>query len=292
MRSIMEYGQTLVRRGTLRDFSVFQMQPWLDVRPAGSTVLTVAEDAEAASRSARELARQLFENRDAFWPRLYSQDEVIELAKHTPEHRPVVLVDFADSLGAGALGNSASVLQTLQQSAYPVHTAMLISDKAAVEQAARLGPGKTGQFLLGRGAQPESLQPVAVQAEVLSVGDGVFYQEGPVGAGQRRNLGQVAVLRVENVDVLVCEHACGTGDVQAYRSFGIEPTDYQMVVVKANTSFRAGYEPFAAKICMTDTPGIGTSHLTQLHYRHIPRHFYPFETMDDYQIETPQVVAR
>lgn len=282
LRSIMAQGHRLCADGTLLDFSVFQMQPWLDVRPAGSTVLTIAREPEAARTAAAHLARQLFDSRESFWPKLYTQTQVIDLARQAPAGKPVILVDFADSLGAGAPGTSASVLHTLQQAGWPVRTAMLLTDPQAVAQARQLGPGKTGRFRLGQDG-------VEAEAFVRSLSDGVFFQQGPVGAGQRRDLGSTALLQIENVDVLVCQHACGTGDLQVYRGFGVEPTAYQMVVVKANTSFRASYAPIASHICMTDTPGIGTANLTSLHYRHIPRHFYPFASMQDYEITPPEL---
>lgn len=290
MREIMAYGHEQVENGTLLDFTAFQMQPWLDVWPAGSTVVTVSEDAEAAAACARELAKRIFESRDAFWPELDSIPEVISLSKEAPEGKPVILVDFADSLGAGATGESAAVLRALADVNFPVRTAMVVSDSAAVNQATALGIGAEAEFRIGN--PTIDTQALTTTAQVVNLCDGVFYQEGPVGAGMRRNMGRVAVLRVKNVDVLVCDHACGTGDLQAYRHFGIEPTGYQMVVVKANTSFRAAYTPIASKICMTDTPGAATSHLEALSFRRISQTFYPFTHLDEYRMDPPRCSLR
>lgn len=289
LRSIVQHAHDLVAEGKLRDFSIFHMQPWLDVDPAGSAIVTIGDDADVVRDAAAELAKRVFAIREQMWPELCSVDEVIDLAAGAPQDKPVVLVDFADSLGAGAPGDSVSALLSLQAKGYPVSATTVVTDSEAVAAAWKVGEGNTAEFTLGS----EISGRATVQATVRSLQeDGVFYQEGPVAPGQRRDLGRLAILRVENVDVLICEHACGTGDLQVYRHFGIEPTAYQMVVVKANTSFRAAYEPIASAICMTSTPGAATSQLTQLHYTHIRRPFYPFDNMEGMVVPTPQIFTR
>ncbi|MGE5676472.1 MAG: M81 family metallopeptidase, partial [Pseudomonadota bacterium] len=41
---LMSYGRSLVKAGKLLDFSIFQMQPWLDVEKAGSVVLAISKE--------------------------------------------------------------------------------------------------------------------------------------------------------------------------------------------------------------------------------------------------------
>lgn len=286
---IMAKAHRMVKDRRLVDFTIFQMQPWLDVNPAGSMVMTVAQDADQAKQCAWELARDLYHNRNEFWAPLMKVREIVDLAKKAPVGRPVVLVDFADSAGGGAIGDSAYVVSYLKEVGYPVKTATVISDPEAVRKAIALGEGGRGLFQIGGYLTANAVRMKNVEATVTSLHDGIFYQAGPVGTGQRRNLGASAVLRVANVDILVCEHICGAGDVEIFRSFGIEPTDYQLLVVKANTSFRAGYEPFAHRICLADTPGTGTADLLRLSYTHLPRNMYPFVSYDVNAVREPIV---
>jgi microcystin degradation protein MlrC len=86
------------------------------------------------------------------------------------------------------------------------------------------------------------------------------------------------------VDVLVCHHTMGNGDPQLYRHFGMEPLFYDMVVVKACTSFRAAYEPIAEKICVAKTPGVASSDIGSLPFQKLPKDFYPFSRLDGYSI--------
>ena len=53
-------------------------------------------------------------------------------------------------------------------------------------------------------------------------------------------------------------------------------TMHDIVIVKANTSFRVAYDRFAGHICLVDTGCAATACLTKLPFRNIPKHFYPF----------------
>ena len=66
------------------------MQPWLDIKEIGSTVIAVASDEETAKKYADMLAERLYENRDEFWPDLMTVDEVIDLSLIHIYVRPVV----------------------------------------------------------------------------------------------------------------------------------------------------------------------------------------------------------
>jgi microcystin degradation protein MlrC len=69
------------------------------------------------------------------------------------------------------------------------------------------------------------------------------------------------------------------GDPQLYRGFGIEPLMYDLVVVKANTSFRVGYAKIADEIYEADTPGAAAPDLLRLSFRRLTERIYPW--MDD-----------
>ena len=284
---LMRYAESLVERGELLDFSIFQMQPWLDVANAGSAVLAVSRDKLAAKRYAAELAERLFRIRDTFQTQLYTIDEVIHRAERNDTGKPIILVDAADSSNAGACGDSPAVIEHILRLASDVRAAVCLNDARAMEEIYRARPGEEINILLGGSMSHEFYQPVRVQARVRSLHDGVFIQEGPAGKGMRNNIGRTAVLCIRNTDVLVCEGISAPGDPQLYRAFGIEPKDYQMVAVKACTSFRAAYEKIAGEICETDTPGTAPIRLERVHYRRLPHYFHPFADISEYKVPVP-----
>lgn len=61
-----------------------------------------------------------------------------------------------------------------------------------------------------------------------------------------------------------CTHS---GDPQVFRHFGIELTLYDLIGVKANTSFKEPYGKFAGHICYADTSGADASNLKQFEWK-------------------------
>ena len=135
-----------------------------------------------------------------------------------------------------------------------------------------------GIFTIGGALSPETSEPVTVSGMVMSLHTGTYMQEGPAKRGLEHNLGRTAVIRVRNTTViLTSDFLLGPGDAQLFRHFGVEPTFYQLIDVKACTSFRAGYEHSTDRIYDADTPGAAASVLTRFEYKKLPKSFYPFK---------------
>ncbi len=280
---LMKYSKSLIKTKKLIDFSIFMMQPWLDVEEGATSVITVSENQNEAKKYALEIAHKLYDIRDDLKPKMYTIEEVINLAEKKDTKKPVILVDCADSTNAGSTGDNIDVIKKLLDRKSIVKTAFMLNDSPAVIKAHELGVGKIDNFTLGGTRNPELSKSIKVNAYIKSLHDGIFTQEGPAGRGITINIGYSAVLRIKNIDLLVCHNLAGNGDPQLYRAFGIEPTFYDLVIVKACTSFRAAYQLFAGVICQTLTPGAATSDLKSLEYKKLPKYFYPFNSLKDYQ---------
>jgi microcystin degradation protein MlrC len=284
-QGVIEDARDLVRTKTLRDCSVFQMQPWLDVSCAsGAVVIAIDEDRDTAEFHAVRLAQRLYDMRKEFRADLYSIDQVIDIALNNRSGKPVLLVDAADSSNAGSTGDSAAILERLLQRDIKPGTALIINDAPAVSLAYQTGVGNKAKFHLGGTRNPDLFVPVVAEGYVKSLHDGVFRLEGSAYRGFRIDIGLTAVVTVGEIDIVLCHSMMMNGDPQIYRGFGIEPAFYQMVVVKACTSFREAYSPISDRICLTDTPGAATANLRSLPYHKVPDSFYPFSSLDDYKI--------
>ena len=148
--------------------------------------------------------------------------------------------------------------------------------------------GGRADFTLGAFRAPALSHPVTVKdALVRSLHSGEFFLGGPAERGQKRNLGPTAVLQAGQLMIVVSTHATNCGDLQFYRSFGIEPTLCRLVSVKACASFRAGYEPISARICGTATPGAAGGVLTDLPFTRLPSPLYPFAEITEEDISAP-----
>ncbi len=279
LNEIVRYAKGLIQSRKIVDYSLFEVQPWLDVKEMASVVIVMARD----EKTARDVAEELAEKNRAIrkelqGPALFSIEEVIEKALTNKTGKPVVLVDSDDSPNAGSTGDSALVVEKLLPYCETLSAAACVLDVSAAEKAFSLGVGARADFTLGATKAPLLTAPVTVRdAEVVGLYEGHFIMQGPQEAGRQRNIGPTAVLQKGGLRIHVFSLSSNAGDLNFYKSFGTDPQACDLVSVKACTSFRAGYEPIAAEICSTHTAGAAGSRLTELPFRNRPVPLYPFE---------------
>lgn len=284
---LIHLGHSMVEVGKILDFSVFQMQPWLDVKKGGSCVVVAGENEKDAKESCRCLANILFGMRKSFTQTLFSIDKVIRKAEQNTSGKPVVLVDAADSPNAGACGDSPAVLERIKALNSEVSAAFYIADAKAISRLWDKDIGSINRIKLGATMCSDYYSPIDLNIEILSKHNGLYIGEGPAGRGNPHDCGRVITVRWKNVDIVICETISFPGDLQLYRHFGVEPTFYQLVNVKACTSFRVAYEPIASEICETETPGTAPINLRSLKFKKLPSRFFPFNNLDSYIIPDP-----
>jgi len=276
-KEVIDAGHALVAEGKLLDYSVFPVQPWLDIPEIGSVAIAIAEDMETAQKYADKLIEMLYEKRDEYMPELMSVDEIIDLAEKSETQKPVILADAADSPNAGAVGDSPVVAMRLAERGCKLRAGMFVVDPQAVQKAFEMGVGNTAEFQVGAGYTLGMPGPFKGFGKVRSLHDGVFRAEGAMNRGVLGCMGMSAVISFGTIDILVTERCNHSGDPQLFRHFGIEPTMYDLIVVKANTSFKEPYASFAGPICYADTPGAGAANLKHFEWKNIPEGMYPFD---------------
>ena len=274
-KSLMKMGHDYVAQGKLLDFSVSQMQPWLDVKDGYSSVVAIGEDKEEAARIAEEMAAAFYGMRHEFKTELSSVDDIIRIAEKNESGKPVILNDFADSSNAGSAGDSPEAIARVLALESDVRGLMYINDSTFVAACKKAGVGNKVNAPLGAEYSKNLFDPVEVEATVKAIFDGVMPFHGMFV-----DFGPSAVVQIRNMYVIVTTQHRYTGDPCLYRCFGYEPADFQMVVVKANTSFRAFYGPLTDLIYPAATKGSSTSNLESLPFEKVPKSFYPFSDND------------
>ena len=278
LKKLMDKASVMKAEGKIVDFSIFQVQPWLDAKEIASTVLVVANDCETAKSVATELAKEEFKlAKELQGEKLYEINEVIEKALKNDSGKPIILVDSSDSSNAGASGDSATVIGALLPYKDVLKAAADVTDAKAVARAFELGVGAVADFTLGATIAPKLSKPVLVKdAKVKSLHVGTYERFGPQEKGITVTNGRTAILEVGKLLLHISEDARANGDINFYRGFGIDPQSQQLVNIKACTSFRAGYEPISAEICNTSTPGAAGTVLTDLPFEKLVMPIYPF----------------
>ena len=253
--------------------SNYPMQPWLDVAEGGWSTIVVADDDQAlAEKLADELADD-FQVREAV-----PVDEAVRMADAEAKG-VVVLSDTGDTVFGGAAGDSNLILESILRQKITSRTLIpLISPKAA-KALADAGEGATVTLPLGGDAATAFFAPLEVTGVVRKVGGGVI----ALSDNHQReiDMGVTVIFEVGPVTMMISELRGVAGNVpDAYRAFGVEPSDYRIAVLKTASNFQY-FAPITSRVIRADTRGPGQSDVFTLPWKRIPRPVYPLETISD-----------
>ncbi|MEO1999851.1 MAG: M81 family metallopeptidase, partial [Planctomycetaceae bacterium] len=247
-----------------------------DVPALQSNVLVTTNDDEQSARVAAErIGRFMWENRALFQADLTGLDEAIRIAKST--QGLTVFSDAADATASGASGDSNVILSGLLADDGDLRALVPIVDAPAVDVAFTAGVGATCNLSLGGTRDPGRFQPLAVEARVSRLYDSVFdYEDGTQGRP-----GRVAVVQVGACTVLITERSVYVVGRNVFTVHGLDPQEFDVVVVKSPNGFRTWYESIAAAIVSVDVPGSTSANLKSLPFENCVRPMFPFD--DDAQ---------
>ena len=203
---------------------------------------------------------------------LHEVDEIIRIAENNKSGKPVICNDFADSSNAGAAGDSVEVLERIIALESDITALIYMNDGPFADKCAELGVGKTIKAPLGAFKSKNLYTPIQVEAKIRAIFDGIL----TIDNGVQVNMGVSAVIQIRNTIVVVTHEHCMNGDPRLYRCFGYDVCNFDMVVVKACTSFRAFYGPLTDLIYPAATHGAASADLLGMNFTKLSRDFYPF----------------
>jgi microcystin degradation protein MlrC len=185
----------------------------------------------------------------------------------TKRRGPVGVADTGDNINGGSPGDTTWLLHAA--STYPeIRVASTLTDPGSVAAAESAGVGGRFDAELGGKAEPSSGDPVRGEAMVRWVGDGTFVNTGPMARGARVSMGRAAVVRIGNADIILQSSAVQPNDPAMFRAVGLDPGDYQLILLKGAAALGAGWFPITSGFVDAGTPGITDVDLRRLPYRH------------------------
>lgn len=242
-----------------------------DVEDVGTRTLVVADgDRAKAEKLARQLGRELWDNRERYATRYLSIPEAMERAA-SHNQGPLVLADRADNPGSGAPGDSTFVLRALVDRQIGPALFGVMWDPMAFRIAEEAGEGARITMRLGGKSGAVSGDPVDLDVTVKKIARGVRQPYGPVMVP----LGDMALLSSEHVDVAICTLRTQTFHADAFKAVGADPADYRVVVVKSAQHFYNGFVGLAKEILYVASPGAADPDVTRLPYTKRKTPFWP-----------------
>lgn len=270
LRSLLALADELEQDARLVDVSVHAGYAFGDSRATGMGFSATAR------AGARDVARQAVarllalatRTTGAFSADYPSAEEAVAQAVH--DGGCVAIADTGDNINGGSPGDTTWLAHEALR--YP-DTAFLLTlaDADAVEAARSAGVGARITLSIGGTAALTSGGALTGDAEVLAVSDGVFHNEGPMATGARVDMRGAAVVRMHNLTVLVQSAPTQPNDSAMFRSLGIDPADFPVVLLKGAAALRADWSDRVGRIIDAGTPGETDQVLSRLTYRHATR---------------------
>jgi microcystin degradation protein MlrC len=275
LRSIMQAARTAEAEPGILDVSVFTGFAYCDVASLGASVVAVADrDELAAARVCDGLTSMISAHRHDLYRRdlLLTPEEAVGRAMQSAAEgtTPVVILEHADR------GNDSTyVLDAAMQLGARRVAVPYLTDPRAVSVAAQAGVGGQVMLTLGGQSSEPAGRPVLFGGQVRFVGEKRYRATGPYRTGEPIDLGPCAVLDNGAVTVIAISRNVVAVDTDPFTQFGLDVADFDIVILRSKTHFRAAWQKIAADILIAETPDWGLADLARLPYRNAPPGLFP-----------------
>lgn len=260
------------KEASYTDISVMAGFSYGDAHNTGFSVICVTDgDSVRAQSTADGLSTLIHQRRHALYAPLplYSPEEALDrtthrLATREAPGRPVVLLEHADRMNDSTYLLRAVLARGMTRVAVP-----FLWDALAAQNALDAGAGNMVRLLLGGHSSEKAGGSLDVIAKVIWAGQKQFRVTGPYMRGMPVDLGVSALLDINGVSVSVVSSFAFAVDDDCFRIFGQSLSDFDVVVLRSKTHFRAFYEPVADEILIVDTPDYGVADVMRQPYRRL-----------------------
>lgn len=287
------YGDLLLEcrrleaEGTVVAAGIMIGNPFTDVPELCSQVLIMTDgDQESASCEAVRLAEAFWQQRHRMQGKLVSIERAIAQAKTIAG--PVVFTDAADATSSGASGDSNVLIKALHQAGYRRRVLAQIVDPEAAAVAHRAGVGALIEVTLGGAHDRTRFEPWRVSAEVALLSNGRARAENsrlPLDAGP------TAVLTFDGYSVVVLSRSVNLLDRAMYYANGLDPRDFDLIVVKSPHTEHHMYDSWVAKNFNVDAPGSTSANIRSLGHTICARPMFPLDEIETFA-PSPRIYAR
>ena len=254
--------------------------PYQDVPQQGWTAIAVTDnDEQLADRLVAELASDVWAARHELLPEpMLSPVDALQKAIQMPGF-PILVTDSADNVGAGAAGDTTGILEAVMETYRDADGLVLanFTDAEVTHIAKTRTAGETITIDVAGKSDSRYGRPVAVTAEILCITAGEITDDGKFSANPTMDAGVIVCLGIENLRLVLTEHAIWGPQPSLFRKVGIEPFEAKIVVVKSGIGYKVTYGSVAKGVVDADCPGPGSRNVAHFDFRQIPRPMFPLD---------------
>jgi microcystin degradation protein MlrC len=251
----------------LLDCSIVMGFAYADVPQIGISILATSDgDPALAEQTAKEMSALIWEARETLYPKdsVLTVEEGVKraIANVGTTDKPTVILEHADRMN-----DSTYTLRALLKTPDVKAAVPYIWDPKAARSALAAGTGARVSLSVGGHTSNKAGGPVTLDGTVEWVGEKSFTMGGEMGRGRPVDLGATALIRVGGIVVWLISANLSAINLDPFEQFGLDHRDFDIVVLRSKTHFRAIWETEAAEIIIVDTPDWGPAILENLPYR-------------------------
>jgi len=238
--------------------------PPADIADCGPAVFGYGADPATVQRAVDRLADAVIAAEPVFAAqRVQPVAEAVANAIRisTGAARPVVIADTQDNPGAGSPSNTTGIIkELLKQGAQSA----VVGNFHDPELAAAAHAAGVGAHLNA------PIRDVPGPWTVVALSDGAFEGTSPMLRSKVAQMGKTAVLKQDEVEVLIISIRQQPIHTEAFSHIGVDPRQRKIVALKSSVHFRAGFQPIAEEVITCASPGMNLADPSDFTYRKLP----------------------
>ena len=278
LAGIMRDAAALEAKDGILSVSVLNAHCWADVPDLGVAAVVVADrDTARAQAAAERLAQSVWAKRAAFGygTEAYPVAEAIAAAQAADEPT-VFLSDSGDNPGAGGTTDVPVMLECLVAQGADRTLVAAMWDPEAVAACMHAGEGASVSLRIGGWLDRTHGEPLAVTGIVRRL----WQRTQKLGADYPRTTSDLALIRIDGVDVLLSSERISVEAPEHLTSLGIDPLSYRLVVLKRGY-LTAALEEISPRSILAISPGITCCDLRQFTFSRLAGPTYPLSSSDE-----------
>lgn len=277
MKKMIDLAKEAENIKGVHNVSIFGGFPYADTASSSASLIVVGTDKKTMEEVAEKLAREYWGLKKEFLVHLPSAKEGLKIALSRRNKKPVVLADISDNPLSCGSGDTTELLRMMLRNKVDQALFGGLYDPESIKRCQEAGEGKTVELELGGKVTPEFGLPIRVEAKVITLSDGVFYNSGPFNQHLKVDLKATAHIVVDKLDIVLIGRPMSANDPEMFRHLGIDPTKKKILALKVKNHFRAAFDPLIEEVIYVDAPGVSTNNLTTLEYKNIIRPIWPLD---------------
>ncbi|MCR8726055.1 M81 family metallopeptidase [Frigidibacter sp. ROC022] len=248
--------------------------PWADVPLAGAKMLAIADgDMAKAEAAAGAFGKEFYGFRAQAMLPFTPFDEAIEKAKVKGD-KPILLADTSDQIGSGAPGDTTYMLRALIDAGIRSAAVAPLYDPLAVNICFQVGVGAKLPMRIGGKLDPNSGPFLDADVEVLFLKRGAYQEHVN---NERIPVGDLAVIRVEGIEVVLTTERSNLFSPTLYTLHGITIDDKQVLAIKNLYKHKDIFIPLTREQLFVASPGCSNPDFGQLPFKRLPRPIWPLD---------------